>query len=209
MALIYPLSLESFYDQLPLVNKVHGLTEARELNETSDGQIRSVDYGARLWFGRLTLAIKPHQDAEFFLSVVRTLFSARGSFFISVAHMNGINIGTGVLNAVRNGREMRVSGLPANTTYRRGSYLSFKHGSNPVHYAMHQLVEGTITDVNGLTGWFEVNPPLEPGYVINTTAVEMAKPYCKAVAVPGTLEEPTHRSVVTENPSFEWRQSTV
>lgn len=206
MALTFPLPLADFMEDLAVVSTTFELSEAVETSETGGGEILRSSYGPRLWGGTITLNTRYHADAERLLARVRRLFAADASFLVFPPHMRRLLVAPGTINAQRNNREMRVAGLEAGQQILQGEFVSFTYGTNPVRRALHQLAEDATADGAGLTGWVEVIPAIRPG-ASNGATVTLAKPQCKAIAIPGSLSESVHSPVTSSGCSFSWRQT--
>ncbi|PYE80811.1 hypothetical protein [Pseudoroseicyclus aestuarii] len=209
MALTFPLDLPALFDDLAglWIETQFDLSEAVETNETGGGEIIRADIGPRLWSGSVTIVAQRHSLAERLLSRLRVLQDARASFLASPVHMDPApDDKAAQILTMRGGRELRLSGLAAGTVLHRGRFLSFTYGSGPSRRALHQLVEPAVADGGGATGWFEVTPALRPG-VAAGLAVALRAPVCKAVMLPGSLSRATHRAIVTDAVTFDWRQT--
>lgn len=207
MALSFPLSLAAFFSDLAMVSITFDLGEAVAGGETGGGEVLRVDYGPRLWQGRVSLARLRHVEAERLASRARTLLDARASFFVTPLHNDpfGPFGASGTINNIRNNRELRIAGLTAGQEVPQGAFLSFSYGS-PSRYALHQTVEPATADGTGLTGWVEVTPAIRAGVTIGA-AVALNSPVCKAVAVPNSWRPGTIRAALSDGFSFDWRQT--
>ena len=81
--------------------------------------------------------------------------------------------------------------------------LSFTYGSGPTRYALHRIVSDTVVaNGSGVTPLFEVVPHIRPG-AATSTAVELIRPYCKAIIIPGSVQAGTARKSKVRGLSFE------
>ncbi|MBP1806458.1 hypothetical protein [Rubellimicrobium aerolatum] len=182
------------------------LPDAVELLTLGSGEVLTAEHGSRLWRGSVTLATRRHAVLEDIMARLRVLQRPGASFLVSPRHHERVGAGAATLNTIRNGRELRLSGLAAGVSVPRGAYLSFTYGSSPTRYALHQLAEAMVADSAGLTGWGEVVPPLKAGTTTGT-AVQLAAPVLKAVLVPKSVRAGQLRSVLGEGATFDWIQT--
>jgi hypothetical protein len=103
------------------------------------------------------------------------------------------------------GRSMTLSGLPAGYILRAGDYLSFTRGS-PVRHEMHQIVTDAVANGSGVSPEFEVVPGIRPGVTVST-AVVLARPFFRAVLVPGSLKFAPFTRGPRPGPTFTYRQT--
>lgn len=205
MALTFPLSLAAFLADLAWVDFSFDLMESSQTLSLGSGEVLRADRGARLWHGRV--GIRPYRAAaaEAVLARVRALQDARGSFLATPRHLPFPGLGNATIFDQQNGRELRLAGLPSTQVLPQGTFLSFQYGTDPVRYALHQMVE-PATATAGTTGFFEVTPAIRPT-VDDGTAVVLAAPICKAMLVPGGVSAGANRVGVTSGVTFDWVQT--
>lgn len=206
MAWTFPVSLASFLDGLRISGATFDLSEASETLTLGSGEILTASLGTRLWYGSVTLAVQTWAQHEEAMALLRVLQRPGASFLLSPLHgrTTGAN---GVLNAVQNGREVRLSGVGANRVLPRRTFLSFPYTVSSVsRFAFHQLAEAVTADGTGLTPFAEVVPALRPGWALSA-AVQLQAPVLKAVVVPGSVRGGSFRSVLAEGISFDWMQT--
>lgn len=206
MPFSFPLSLNSFFSKLAIVEATFFLSAAVATSETAGGEILTCEHGPRLWGGTIQLHRRPHADYEEMVAMVEMLFDANASFLVSPSHAAKI-LPSGTLADQRDGREVKLGGLPGGSRIKPGDFLSFTYGSNPARYALHRALEEAIaSDTTGTTGWLEVSPRIRTGAPLEA-AIELMHPVCKAKAVPGSLVAARHSRVFSEGCSFSWRQT--
>lgn len=204
MALVFPVSLGGFFGGIAQAALTFSLSESVATSETGGGEILRVDYGPRLWQGTVEVVPLLPNDAAEVMAQVEVLQAARASFLACPYYESSLASGT--IYDMRNGREIRIGGLPANATLRRGQYLSFTYGADPIRYALHQLAENATAGVNGITGWVELTSLIRDGAQLGA-AVALDEPVCKAIMVPGTFTPMMIRNGAADGCSFQWRQT--
>lgn len=214
MALSFPLDLPVFFEEIAPIATTFELGEAVLSNETGGGELVRSDYGTRLWYGSVTLHPRRPFRIEDLLALVRVLQDSRASFLLYPAHKPNPTGGgaltepIGQINSLpTNNRLITLKGLPASYKITRGDFLSFIYSSSPPRYAFHQVVESINANGSGVTGQFEVVPPIRPGAAVDT-GVQFNRPRLKAVMVPGSLSVVSHpKRGYAEGASFSWRQT--
>jgi hypothetical protein len=212
MALSYPLSLASFMDLLPVQNVDMRLTEGTVGSRRADGEIVRTGIASRLWEATVTVDRLPYRTAERFLSTVRTLEDARGSFIFSPPHADRpaamATAPNGAIQSVNaNRRAVAFGSLAPGYVLSPGDFWSCTTGTGDgLRYHMYQLTEGATANGSGVTVQLDVTPDLHPAI---TTALEVVflKPRFKAVLMPGALSGATIRHVLAEPFSFTLRQT--
>lgn len=199
MALTFPALLSQFFDLLPIQGAQIDLLENYQIDETGNGEVIAASLGERLWQMTVTIREQEYEQAEDTQSLIRMMRREGASFLAYPIPRNypkndkgGTTLGSATpkLHSVLGTmRELRISGLPSGYKLGRGDFISFTYGSNPVRYALHQIVSDTVSaDGTGLTPVIEVNPELKLGYVIDSD-VKLKKPRFKAVIVPGSVTD--------------------
>lgn len=211
MAITFPVALATWFDALPLVDINFELGEGMVSARTAGGEVIASDYATRLWSGSCTVAVRQHRDAEALAALGRVLREARATFLATPVHVRrpaGIPVmpASPLIHAMRNGREMRISGLATGDRLAPGEFIGWSYGSSPVRRALHQVVEATTADAIGISGWFEVTPPIRDGAVTGT-AVTLEAPACVAKVVPGSWRAPQIRRVIAAGFTFDWVQT--
>ena len=122
-------------------------------------------------------------------------------------HVANLRWSTYALAAISSdARDISLSGLPPGAALSPGDCLSFVYGSNPLRYALHQIVDPAVTGASGATDVFEVVPPLRPGATLGAQ-VALADPVLKAVIDPGSVSEGRALRNKIEGISFGWVQT--
>ncbi|MCU0826659.1 MAG: hypothetical protein MUE52_04475 [Tabrizicola sp.] len=216
MPLTYPLALADFADILPISSLSFHLPEQVVMSRNGKGEVLTADVGERLWQGRMTLGRLTRAEAgrpEVLIELVRG--GAQHSFLIYDRHRTnprldpqGAILGASAVTILALGgdaRELSLAGLPAGYVLSAGDHLSFAYGSGL--QALHRIVTTTVTASGaGQTPLFEVIPAIRPGAVAGAS-VQLKKAYCKAVAMPGSIEEAVRFSTLSEGMSFDWVQT--
>ncbi len=216
MAYVFPLAAADFMDLLPIREMTFELSEAVETDETGGGEILTADLGTRLWQGEITLGDMLPDEADDALGMLDLLRRAGGSFMCHDrsrpwprSDWQGAAVAgaSPVLHTVAaSTREIRISGLPAGYQLRRRDAVAFSYGANPTRYALHRLAAPVTANGSGLTPLVEVTPNIRPG-VSTGAAVQLIKPACKAVIVPGSYQPGRRKARLTSGVSFKWQQT--
>lgn len=213
MAWSFPINLPDFFEQISPIATTFELPEALLVNETGGGEVMRSDYGTRLWSGTVTLHPRRPFKIEDLLALVRVLQDARASFLLYPLHKPNPTGGgseaepIGQINSLpTNNRLISLKALPASFKLTRGDFLSFIYGSSPSRYAFHQVVESITANGSGVTGQFEVVPPIRPGAAVGT-GVQTNRARLKAVMVPGTLRQSGLTPEGAASVSFDWQQT--
>ncbi len=212
----FPLFRAFFADILKVSEVVFTLGEAVQVEETEGGEVLMANLGTRLWEGEFRLGgMTPAEWAQVepMLDLLRQAgrtfhcydtrrpnpaFDPQGTL------VAGATVVTGGLPT--DAREIALTGLPANYQLRRGDYLAFGYATNPVRQALHRVVEPVTASAGGITGPFEIIPARRPGLTAGTT-VELRRPWCNAVIVPGSVDKGSFRRGLAEGAGFRFRQT--
>jgi hypothetical protein len=217
MALLtFPLSLAGFADGLRVRSFGWDLSENRRTSETSGGEILVADLGPRLWRGSVQIAPTTYDGQRSAQALAQALRSGSRSFFLSpykaqypAADPDGSTLGaaTPSLQLPVGGFDtVDITGLPEGYILTPGDYFSFEYGSDPVRYALHQIVAVSgPADVTGtLTAQFVGR--LRPG-VADGTEIRLVKPFCKVLMVPGSFSASTAGLASASGFSFDFQQT--
>lgn len=217
MALLnFPTALDTFFASLPIAKATFECPESLEMSESGAGDLLTADIGERLWQGEVTLGkITRDEDADA-ITLIDALRTGRSFCVFDVrrpyprADWLGAVLGASAVTIhalPSNNRQVRLTGLPAGYVLRRGDYLGWDYGTNPVRRALHKVVDDTITaDGSGTTAAFEVLPNVREGATVGT-AVRLTRPWCTAIIVPGSVTTGTASATLTEGARFHWRQT--
>ncbi|MBM1833767.1 hypothetical protein JQW92_16995 [Sulfitobacter pseudonitzschiae] len=217
MPLTFPLSYAEFLAVLPISSITMECPEVVEISQTAGAEVLLDEIGNRYWQGVINLGrMQRHEkrEAQVLIDAVR---SASGSFFasdISQSFPQDDPTGSGISGATpkisslpADKRLIGLSGLPSGYTLRRGDYLSFTYLSNPTRYALHRIVDATVTaNGSGATADFEVMPHIQPGAATNTS-VELVRPSCKAIILPDSVQPGRTNRFIHEGMSFGFMQT--
>lgn len=213
MALTFPLDLATFFGALKVAAFSIRLGEASLVGRTGGGELIRSDYGARLWQGSITIAPVANANVEDVAALVHVLQDSRASFLIYPLHRRKALLEAstaepmGQINSLpTDNRLLTLKGLPAGFKITRGDFLSFTYSSSPVRYALHQAVESITANGSGVTGQFEVIPPIRPGAAVDAN-VQTTRARCKAVMVPGTYRPAGFTPEGAAAISFDWMQT--
>lgn len=214
MALTFPADLATFFAAICPISTTFQLGEAALVNQTGGGEVIRSDYGTRLWSGTVTLAPEKPVAIESIMALIRVLQDSRASFLVYPRHKKNPTGGgalsepIGAINSLpTNNRLITLKGLPASYVITRGDFLSFTYSSSPTRYAFHQAVESITANGSGVTGQFEVVPPIRPGAAVDD-AVQFNRPRLKAVMVPGSLSiSELPKRGFADGATFAWRQT--
>lgn len=192
MAQVYPMSASAFFEGLRIMRASFDLPNNQLITRSAGGDVMRAELGARLWRAQLDLVPQTHQGAEEIRAKMHLLRQPSASLiirpspcFAPACDPDGsiIASSTVLLASVNaNLRDITLSGLPAAYAITAGDYLSYTYGTDPVRYGFHQAVSSATANGSGVTGAFEVIPPIRPGYSIGAT-VRLMKPWMKAVLV--------------------------
>lgn len=210
-ALTFPLALADFFGDLAVTSFGFDLTENMRHSATQGGEVLVADLGPRLWTFEVQVNTKTHDQARKAEALARMLRQAGRPFFAfdrfapyPAADPGGVLLGAAtptIHTLSSDSRRMRVTGLPAGYALTRGDLLSFSYGAGPVRYALHEVITPVSADGAGLTPLFEVSPFIRPGAQVGAP-VTFAKPFCKAVMIPGSYRPGLRRPAMTDGFSF-------
>ena len=215
MALTFPLSRADFYESLKVEAVEFRAPVQQSLTGVGDGTIIRHNLGPQLWEGEVTLIPSTHREAVEIEALLARLEEPGTSFFAYDPRvigprsdpdgdaLDGLSL---ELEEVSGGREIAIRNLPAGFAISRGDMVSFQYqNGGATRYAMHRVVTGATAASTGITPLMEVTPAVRPGAAAGDP-VELVRPYCKAVMVPGTVEYGSGAPVITEGASFTFRQ---
>ncbi len=201
MALTYPLSAPDFWNLLPVTSASFTLMDVRQHTRTRGGEILDADMGTRLWSGSVTLrdGLRVTEAADL-LAIIDFAAMPGGAFQayempkVRPAYDPTGSILSGfsptIFTLATNGRELRLTGLPAGYTLRRGDMLSFAYGPGDSLRALHRVLVGAVAGGGGTTPDIEVVADIRPGASVGA-AVTLIRPSCRAKIVPGSIQTGT------------------
>lgn len=210
MAQVFPMPIADFFGKIPIRTVSQDLGEALEFNQTGAGEITSADLGPRLW--KTTFSINPdyHVHIERIKAKLNLLRQANRSLLVQSSPIEypqydpdgsilGANVVT-IKSIAGNNRDLTLQGLPVDYELGAGDVLSFTYGSNPVRYAMHQIVsDSKASSIGDIT--VEVSDFIRPG-ALTGMVVHLIKPFYKAVVVPNSTEIGEASNIISNGLSF-------
>lgn len=215
MALVYPLSLSAFADNLDIQSVNWRLERYDELSGLGTGEVLSAQLAPPRIVGDVKLAPMYHNAASQVQALIESLDGAISSFYLYAPQQkypqsdpDGAILGASTVAIHTIGgdnKSLRLAGLPAGFVLTLGDYLSFDYGSNPTRRAFHRVVETVVADGAGLSPLFEIHPHLRPGAVTGLI-VALKKPAAKVFIVPGSFNPGTASGLVTDGMSFQVMQ---
>lgn len=218
MAQTFPMALADFFEGLPVRAFKPDLTEAMQFSRTKGGEVLTSDMGPRLWTNEIIIGTNYYNRIEQIRARLNLLRQAGRSLLVHSMPLKGpqydplgILLGSNVItltNVAANNREINLDGFPEGYELRPGDCLSFTYGSNPLRYAMHQVVNTCTTDTpySGAMSNVEVVDFIRPGFVLGTT-VHLIKPVYKAIVLPGSTEVGQSGDMVTAGLKFSVMQT--
>lgn len=93
------------------------------------------------------------------------------------------SVNSQVIAIESNRKELMIDDLPEDYKLSTGDFITIFSSGNPTLY---QIGAGAVADSNGEAGFFEVRPHLAPE-VSEGDEVQLIKPYCHMMIVPGTI----------------------
>ena len=197
MALVFPLSLATFADLLPIEHVRWHLQDNRQLSGLGSGQVLQADLAPSLWTGDVTLGDAYHAKAREHEARINATIRSQGTFYLydprhkypatdpkgtALAAFNNVRI-----NSLPDTKSMTLKNLPAGFVLPVGTYLSWDYGTSPVRRAFHEMAETVTANGSGVTPAFEVSPFIRPGAAVEQV-VTLKKPSMKCFIMPGTFD---------------------
>ena len=215
MALTFPVPATQFWGLLPISSLTFDLPETVTASRTRGGEVLMAEVGARLWGGEVRLDLMTADEATAIQPLLEALRGA-GRPFVAYHPLRafpardprGTTLGAAAVKiaSLPSARELTLKGLPAGYVLTRGDFLAYNYAANPARYALHRIVSTVTASGTGITPAIEVVPPLRGGAV--DTPVNLGKPACKALIVPGTVDPgTTRRGGLVEGASFRFQQT--
>ena len=170
------------------------------------GSVITFGTGNECWYGSIQIVELTFDDGEDQAALVGVANTVRGSFLYSPPHYDGPRtqaaVTGGTVSALRNGNQMKITGLPDGYKLVRGDYFSYVDGNG--FERLHQLLSAGTAGTDGETGWFDVFPGYYAGAV--GLAVELARPVCRAKVTSADYGEGDFQTDTFSETSFEWEQ---
>lgn len=207
----FPMALADFFEGLPIRAFKPDLTEAMAFSRTKGGEVLTADMGPRLWTNEIIIGTNYYNRIEQVRARLNLLRSAGRSLLVHSMPLKGpqydplgsiLGASTITLTTVAaNNREINLAGFPVGYQLRPGDSLSFTYGSNPLRYAMHQVVNIVTASAGGAMTGVEVVDFIRPGFTLGTQ-VRLIKPTYKAIVLPGSTEVGESGDMVTQGLKF-------
>ena len=105
------------------------------------------------------------------------------------------------INALSDNKALKLGGLPAGYSLRRGDLLHFDYGPSPARRALYRIVEDASASGAGITGFFEVRPFLKAGTATGAV-VTLVRPSARMMLEPGSFVPGTEGPVNTTGMAF-------
>lgn len=211
----YPLSAVDWFGLLPISIMSLDPVENVVTDMNGRGEWLTDDVAPMLWRGEVTLGRMLSAEAAH-ASVMMDLIRPAGALFWAydlrrptpAADPGGVMLGTAtpvVAGLPAQGRDLRLSGLPAGYVLRRGDYLGWSYDGG--RQALHRIAtDQVIADANGLTPIFEVTTLILPGLVL-ATPVQLIRPAVPMMREPGAISTGQARAQITEGFTFRFAQT--
>lgn len=218
MPLSFPLSYADFLGALPISSMTLECPEVSEASQTAGAETLVDSVGNRYWQGEVKLGrLQRHEkrEAQVLLDVAQSVGASFMVNDVTQPFPRDDPTGAGLAGAApkitslpTDKRLIGLWDLPAGYVLRRGDFLAFEYRSNPVRFALHRIVDKTVT-VSGAAGFtptFEVLPHIEPGAALDAP-VALIRPACKAIIIPGSVNPGSTTNFITEGMSFRFMQT--
>ena len=171
-------------------------------NQTAGGEVLRSGGATRLWRGTVTLYAQRYGNARALHAKLHVLAGQGATFLVNDAMHDGISF-TAEINGVNADGRVSLRAAGANRVLRAGDYIGFTYAGRR---ALHQVVEPANANASGVTGAFDVVPPIRPGWAVGA-AVTAGAARCVAVMVPGSLRVGASGPTATSGASFDWIQT--
>lgn len=211
MAQTFPMPINQFFGNIPIRTVSQDLGEAMEFNQTEAGEITTADMGPRLWKTKFSINPDYHMPIERIKAKLNLLRQANRSVIVPSMPIqypaydpDGSILGASVVtikSIAGNNRDLTLTGLPVDYELGAGDVLSFTYGSNPIRYAMHQIVSDSTANAIGDIV-VEVVDFIRPG-ALTGMVVNLIKPFYKGVVVPNSTEIGEAGNIISSGVSFE------
>ena len=212
------LALDQFADILRVNSRAFVLNEPTQESRAADGTIYSASNGAAMWQGSIGTVPTLGQNGKRSEALLNLLRGPGRTFLMRDMTYVGPQLDptgailanrTLTLSAVEPAR-IKIAGFPPEVLLQPGDMIGWQYGANPVRYALHQV--SPLADYYGYAGsgvsdWIDLLPNVR-GNPQAGDPVQLVKPVCKALIVPGSIQggmaEP---GLIFSGWSFDWRQT--
>ena len=214
MAISFPLDRDAFLGALRVKSMNLILDEAGQNSGLGGGAILRDKLGPTLWQGTVTLHRGTPSQVRADDALIN-LVNQTGASFLAWDKANpgpaldplGKFLGSATVaikSVAVDGTALALKGLPAGFRLKLGDRFGV-----PSQQALFEVSEPqVIVDTNGETPEFAVRAAVEPG-VVADLSVDMVKPYCTAIIVPGTARFGNSSRGRTSGASFQFIQTEV
>ena len=209
MAITFPLARSAFADRLKIAAFRWQLVPFVEVSGTALARSSPIEIAPRRWRAEVALARMPHVEAADIQGLIDAI-GPSGSFYLHNPAQLGPRDdpeGAGLaghsvtITAMSDNKSLKLGGLPAGYTLRRGDMLHLDYGSSPIRRALHRIVEDATANGAGTTPFFEVRPFLKTGTAVGAV-VTLVRPAAKMMLEPGSFDPGTEGPVHTSGMSF-------
>ena len=210
MTIAFPLARTAFADLLPIASFKWHLPPLVESSGTALGQVITNEIAPRRWRAEAEIGRMKHAEAAEILALFDAI-GPNGTFYLHNPAQpgprddpKGVVLGASSVTIDTIGgdnKSLRLAGLPAGYTLKRGDLLHFDYASNPTRRALHRMVENATANASGVTGSFEIRPFVRAGTTTGL-AVTLIKPAAKMIVEPGSFDPGTAGPVFVTGMSF-------
>lgn len=216
MALSYPLSYADFFAKLPVTSVVFRPVDSHQITGLGGGDIHRAELAPTRWHGSCELPTMRSRDAARIETLLMGLTVPGRAFFAS--KLSQIGPASDPLGDAISGyspkiaevfeaqSQLRLNGLPPGYQLSSGDLVSFAYGVGPQRYALHRVIDDVTASGAGVSPAFGLLPHIRPDAVVGAD-VQLVRPFCKAVLLPGSVSYGTTRGGKTFGMGFEFRQS--
>lgn len=208
MALTYPLSLDVFWNWLPVRSAPFNLDPRQEISGQGSGRIIAAELASPLWRISVDVAELVLSEQAKAAALMEALDGAQKTFLATpkarpfpLEDRNGLILGAAapVIDSVgADNKSLSIGGLPAGYQLRTGDFLSFVISGR---HHLHRLVEDGAANGAGVTAPIELRPHLRPGAAAGA-AVTLVNPVAEMLVTPGSYEPGATRGAVLAGMTF-------
>ncbi|OWJ69821.1 hypothetical protein CDV50_15990 [Haematobacter massiliensis] len=192
------LGLDDFFDGLKVHTCTFALSDPRvSAGETGAGDGLTADVGSELWSGTCTLVPAYHANAEAVAAKLYRLQRTGSAFMVYNPRLPGAALAGAEISAIASDRTTIT--IPNAAAVGVGAFFSFSYLSDPVRYALHQVVAKSGNTL-------EIVPRLRPGALVGTP-LTFLRPACKGYIRPGSVNTGQSDRLLTTGMTFNWRQT--
>jgi hypothetical protein len=175
----------------------------QEVSRQAGGRPRAADLGPEVWMAKIACSLMTRSESLQAEALIDALDGAIGTFYAwnprapyPQADPNGTILGSyaPVIAALGgDNKSLQLAGVPAGYRITIGDFVSFDHGTSPVHRCLHQCVAAAVADGSGVTPMIEVRPHIRAGAVAGL-GVTLKRPSAEMYIVPGSYDSHTTRA---------------